>query len=115
MGKIQVCICGKVCTSKAGLILHHRNCEEAQKALKEGGSAVQESDVQEPEIQYVPEVQEIVSLVKEMAFDAHRAIQEGNKSAGRRARNSLNELKHKITPLRKLILSKMQGKTDVEE
>lgn len=103
------CICGKLCTSKPGLTLHQRNCGEAQEAIKAGQPATLASGVIEPEIKYIQEVQELSDLVKDLVVDAHQAIVDRNKSAGRRARASLIQLKERITPLRKQILKSMRG------
>lgn len=105
-----ICVCGKVCTSKPGLTLHQRNCPEAIRAEALGQSTIKETGIIEPEIELVPEVQEIVNMVKDLAIDAHRAIVENNKSAGRRARIALTAVKNKITPLRQQILTKMKEK-----
>lgn len=105
--EMHICVCNKMCTSKAGLVLHQRYCEAVQVAIKEGKPTTIKSDVNKVEIDLVPEVAEIVGIVDNMSLDAHKAITEGNKSAGRRARGLLNDLKHKITPLRKKILDNM--------
>jgi hypothetical protein len=102
------CVCGKLCTSKPGLTLHQRNCAEAQAAIKASQPAILASGIIEPEIKYLPEVQELSDLMKDLAVDAHQAITNRNKSAGRRARAALIQLKEKITPLRKLILQSMR-------
>ncbi len=106
---VASCICGKICTSKPGLTLHQRNCGQAKEHKAKGGNGLRELDVVEPDITYIKEVQEVVDLMKSLAVDAHYAIVEGNKSAGRRARTSLNILKKRITPLRKKILTKIKG------
>lgn len=108
-----ICVCGKLCTSKPGLTLHQRHCKKAQLAIKEGEPTVKQTNIIEPEMEYVKEVQELVDMVKDLAVDAHRAMTENNKSAGRRARIALTALKNKITPLRQTILEKMkQDKPD---
>ena len=43
-----------------------------------------------------------------MAMDADRCLNEKNKSAGRRARKSLNEIRKLIKPLRVSILESMK-------
>jgi hypothetical protein len=105
---VASCVCGKICTSKPGLTLHQHNCEQAKEHKTKGGNGLRKLDVVEPEIAYIKDVQEVVDLMKSLAVDAHYAIIEGNKSAGRRARSSLNILKKRITPLRKKILTKIR-------
>jgi hypothetical protein len=105
---IIVCVCGKVCTSKPGLVLHQKKCDKAKQAISKGKPTTSECDVQEAHV-YTKEVQELVNIMKDAAADASKALTTGNKSAGRRARNLLNDFKKKITPLRKLILKKING------
>ncbi len=111
-GFAAVCICGKLCTSKPGLTMHHKHCKEAQASFKKNGSGIQKTNIIESELVYTPMVKELVDLVRDLSIDAHYAITEKNKSAGRRARVGLNRLKHKITPLRKVILQKIKIKRD---
>lgn len=106
-GYIAICICEQLCTSKPGLTLHQRTCVKAKEAISRGKSGVLRSGAMEAEPTYVKDVQELVDIMKDLALDAHCAITEKNKSAGRRARTSLLQLKAKITPLRKLILKKV--------
>jgi hypothetical protein len=105
---IIVCVCGKVCTSKPGLVLHQKKCDNVKQAIIKGKQTTSDCDVQEAHI-YTKEVQELVNMMKDAAIDTSKALTTGNKSAGRRARNLLNDLKKKITPLRKLILKKTNG------
>ena len=107
---VASCICGKICTSKPGLTLHQHNCEQAKKHKSKGVNGLCDLNIVEPDITYIREVQEVVDLMKSLAVDAHYAIIEGNKSAGRRARIALNILKKKVTPLRKKILLKIKQK-----
>jgi hypothetical protein len=104
------CVCGKICTSRPGLTLHQRNCEEVEKAKKVGKPIVQGIKIIKQEIEFIPEVKEIVDMVNSLAPDANRAILEHNKSAGRRARIVLTEVKNRITPLRRKILVEMKKK-----
>lgn len=92
------------------MTLHHRICSQAQEAVKKGESTVASSNIIEPEIKYVAEVQEVVDLVRDWALDAHQAISSKNKSAGRRARTALIAIRDKVTPLRKKILDCMQDR-----
>lgn len=55
-------------------------------------------------------VQKLVDDVLLAAKDADICLKEGNKSAGRRARKVLGEIKKGITPLRIQILEKMKTK-----
>ena len=59
-------------------------------------------------------IQEMVDSVLAAARDADICLKEGNKSAGRRARGMLGDVKKKTTPLRKIILDRMKGKTKEE-
>jgi hypothetical protein len=103
------CICGKLCTSKPGLTLHQRMCEKALEALKKSESTTMPSGILEPEIQYDADIQVFLDKVKDISIDAHLAISVGNKSAGKRARTALIELRNSIIPLRKKILDRMHG------
>lgn len=102
-----LCICGKLCTSKAGLTLHQRGCKLAIDALAAGTPTVVESHV-ESHIEYIQQVREMVDLVNELAFDADKALKSRNKSAGRRARINLLKLRDMIVPMREEILEKMK-------
>ena len=110
VGFTAVCICGKLCTSKPGFTLHQRNCERAKSAMENNEPTTKQINTAEPEMKFVTSVQELVDMVKDLAIDAHRSLTENNKSAGRRARIALTQLKSKITPLRKTILDKMKEK-----
>lgn len=107
-GFVASCVCGKICTSKPGLTLHQRRCKQAQRAEREGEPMVQDSDVVPGNTEYAKPVQEMIDMVTEMAGDADRALRNGNKSAGRRARTILIAMKKKITPLRDQILAEMK-------
>lgn len=99
------CLCGKLCTSSPGLTLHQKRCVVAQQASKSGKKSTFDSGVLGPAIKYVDDVQKIVDLVESLARDAHQALTNHNRSAGRRARTLLLEVRGKITPLRKKILN----------
>jgi hypothetical protein len=107
-GTMILCICGRLCTSKPGLTLHQKNCKFAKEAKQNGDPTVQKSSIIGPEIDYIPEVQEIYILAKDACLDSHNAIANKNKSAGRRARVMLLELRSKIIPLRKHILQSIK-------
>ena len=100
------CVCSKVCTSLAGLTLHQKSCNDAVEA-KTSGRPTMVSEGDEGR-EFDSDVQSIVELVAEMSVDADRCLTESNKSAGKRARKALNEIKKKITPLRKRILEVMK-------
>lgn len=106
-GYFAICVCEKLCTSKPGLTLHQRYCNKVKEAISRGNDGIIRSGVMETEPAYMKDVQELVDLMKDLALDAHCALTEKNKSAGRRARSSLLQLKSKVTPLRKLILKKI--------
>lgn len=103
------CVCGKSCSSQPGLTLHQKSCEDAQKARESGQPTLLNSN-NEP-VSFHPDVQEIVNLVNEMAIDADRCLKEGNKSAGKRARSSLNTLRKRCPEMRKTILQAMHGES----
>lgn len=96
------CVCGKMCSSQPGLTLHQKNCEEAVAAKESGQSTILTEDGKP--VTFESAVQKIVDLVNEMAQDADRCLKEKNKSAGRRARKSLNELRKMCPELRKILL-----------
>jgi hypothetical protein len=106
---VIICVCGKVCTSKAGFTLHSRKCVYAKEAERNGDSVVKDTDIVE-NIEFVSMVQDFVDKVQEMAVDANKALLYGNRSAGRRARMVLSVLKEKITPMRREILESMKEK-----
>lgn len=112
---LVICVCGKFCTSKAGLTLHQRSCKVAQEAKEKGLPMTRETEIITNENSYTEEVQKFLNLVKEMAVDANKAIAGNNKSAGRRARMALTNIKNMITPLRKNILENMQKNTTKEQ
>ena len=103
---IVVCVCGRVCTSAAGLTLHQLHCDDASKAKSRGLPMTKETDIVENH-EYCKEVQDLVNLVNNIAVDAQSALQNSNKSAGRRARTTLVNLKKISTPLRAKILDSM--------
>jgi hypothetical protein len=98
------CVCGKLCTSNVGLILHQRKCSEAKDALKAGKPTTRESDITIPHDDFEPDLTGFIDLAEEVIFDAHLAYVDKNKSAGRRARTNLIKLRKLITPLRANIL-----------
>jgi len=99
-----LCICGRLCSSKPGLTLHQKCCKLAREAKQKGESTIQKSSIVGPEVNYIPEVQEICDLFKNACLDAHNAIANKNKSAGRRARIMLLDLRSRIIPLRRHLL-----------
>ena len=102
-----VCICNKLCTSKAGFTLHQRICKQAQEAFKCSRKSVRESDII-VNVDYLPEIREFRELAESIADDANNALSHGNKSAGRRSRVNIIKLGKLIIPLRKKILDKMK-------
>ena len=67
---------------------------------------------EEPQKVYDEEVQQVLDLAKSMAEDADKCLAEANKSAGKRARKALNEIKKACTPLRKRLLEVTSAKSD---
>ena len=106
---VFVCICGKICTSKAGFTLHTSKCPYAIEAKQSGQFPAIDTNIVE-NMTYTRIVQDFVDLVNKMAFDANKSLLTGNRSAGRRARMVLSELKEKITSLRREILTSMKEK-----
>ena len=104
----HICICGKLCTSIQGLILHQRHCQQAKDAISDNKKTTQDSDIIEPHPKYCDESQEFIDLADLIAFDSNKAISNNNKSAGRRARVNLLRLREMIIPLREKILTKMK-------
>lgn len=102
------CICGKLCTSKAGLTLHQVKCKQAKSALNSGKPAIRETDIIIPHGEYEPEVKMFIDLAEEIAYDAHLALSSKNKSAGRRARTAMIKMRKNITPLRAKILESIK-------
>lgn len=76
--------------------------------MSEGQPTETTPEIKEVKPTYDPQIQEIIDLAEQAALDAQKALDEGNKSAGRRARGILNDIKKKITPLRKMILDGMK-------
>jgi len=106
-----LCVCNKLCFSKPGITNHQKRCVVAKEAIKNGSVSFREVIIGGSEyIEYVKEIKEFVSLTEEIADDAHNAVVVGNKSAARRARNSLNLLRHKIPDIRRMILDKVKNK-----
>lgn len=105
---IIYCICGKMCTSKPGITLHRRYCKEAKEAMLAGKSPLKETDIIQPRIKYINMVDEFAKVAEAVAYDAHIALTEDNKSAGRRARTGFIQLRDMIIPIRKKILDKMK-------
>ena len=102
------CVCGKLCSSQPGLTLHQKSCEKAQEAKEAGQPNVNTEDESGDPIRHHKEIQKFIAIVNEMAMDADRCLNEKNKSAGRRARKSLNEIRKLIKPLRVSILESMK-------
>ena len=107
---IAVCVCGRICTSSAGLTLHQVNCPKVAECKRKKLPITQETNIIEHNVALCRDVQGFVDLVNEMSIDAHNALQGRSKSAGRRARSALLDIRKMITPLRSKILVKMKGK-----
>jgi len=102
-----LCVCGKLCFSKPGLANHQKKCLVAKEA-RCNGSKLSKKVVMD-DVEYVKEIQGFVSLSDEIAVDAHNAMVMGNKSAARRARNKLNDLRRRILEIRKMLLDKVKN------
>ena len=63
---------------------------------------------------FEPPIQELLDCFLKAAKDADICLKDGNKSAGRRARGMLGDIKKRTTPLRKAILERMKGKSKEE-
>ncbi len=105
---IIYCVCGKMCTSLPGLTLHQRSCPEVLDAKKENKPITKETNIIQPKIKYIGDIDEFVRLVEIVANDAHIALTENNRSAGRRARTGFIRIRDMITPIRKQILDKLK-------
>lgn len=103
-GKVITCICGKICTSKPGITMHQKQCIPARVNIKKGLSAVVNNE--HLDVPLCVEAKELFDLAEQTSLDLHYALLSGNKSAGRRARVGLNELRKLILPLKKLTLRK---------
>lgn len=103
-----ICVCRKLCTSKPGLTLHHRKCKVAQEDIRAGRDGILKTNIIES-VEYIDQAKEFLNLAQEAAADIHFVLAEGNRSAGRRARVTLNCLRQKIVPLRRLILEKIKN------
>jgi hypothetical protein len=111
MGSVIFCVCGKLCTSRPGLTLHIKRCKDAQKAICEGKPYVKDStDIIIPKAEYSGKVKQFSDLAESIAMDAHLALSEQNKSAGRRARTNMITMRDLIIPMRKDILDMIKTK-----
>lgn len=110
MSNVIFCVCGKLCTSRPGLTLHVKRCRDAQKAIGEGKSYIKDnSDIIIPKAEYSGKVKQFSELSESIAMDAHLALSEHNKSAGRRARTNMITMRDLIIPMRKEILDMIKG------
>ena len=109
--RIEVCCCGKLCTSRPGVTQHQKKCRRAQQAKQDGQPATLPLRI-EWEGQLLPqEVSAFLEIADRIAADAHAALAFGNKAAGRRARNALLEMRDCVPLLRRQLLEKSkQGK-----
>jgi len=111
MSNVIFCVCGKLCTSRPGLTLHIKRCKDAQKAIGEGKSYIKDnSDIIIPKAEYSGRVKLFSELSESIAMDAHLALSEHNKSAGRRARTNMIAMRDLIIPMRKDILDMIKTK-----
>jgi hypothetical protein len=108
---VGLCICGKYCTSKPGLTLHQFTCTAALAAKQCGQPTTRPLNTQTRE-DYIPEVEAFYKLTEAACRDAQKAIIMRNKSAGKRSRRSLLELRTAILLLRKKILFSMKRPSD---
>ena len=108
--KYIVCICDKLCTSKAGLVLHQRKCTIAISANKKGEKSVKEDEEISFKNEYKKPAKNFLELAEEIAHDADQALRFGNKSAGRRSRTNMIKLREVILSLRKEVLQKINKK-----
>lgn len=95
------CGCGQICTSRAGLTLHQKKCE------MRGSELVDRPE--KPDC-FHPLVQELASLFYQVVTDSNSAFKDLNKSACRRARLNLLDIKEKIKPLRRELLTVAKSK-----
>lgn len=91
------CVCGFV-SSRAGVSVHQRTCEDAI-AYRRKGKSTMRSLIERHNM-----VKLFMRLTEEMGVDADFVIRDGNKSACRRARRNLSQLRKLTIPLRKLLL-----------
>ena len=103
-GTMILCVCGRVCSSHAGFALHQKKCVKVIEAKKAGRPIMHESSKIESEIVLLEDIRNFLSLAETIAYDANKALTTNNKSAGRRARILLLDLKNKIIPLRRSVL-----------
>ena len=104
LSQLAQCVCGQLCTSGPGLTLHQRRCGPAIEAKAQGRSTSQPIILDQPDA-YSGQVKAFWELADLVAYDAERAIHDGNQSAARRARVRLNELRKRIPALRRMILA----------
>ena len=102
---ILTCVCGKICTSRVGVSLHHKNCNIARKSIENGEAGYCMSNSGDGIS--TPELKELIGLAECVAIDGDMAINQGNKSAGRRARVNLLKIRDMIIPIMKRIHDRM--------
>jgi len=100
--RVYVCKCGKVCTTKAGVVLHHKFCRYK--------SHVEEMIQQNVHGELSDELKELIDLAEYVAVDANDAFKNNNISAARRARVGLLKIRNMILPIRKSLLEKVMKK-----
>jgi hypothetical protein len=76
------------------------NCEQENRP---------ESCDPEKDVSYAEPLQNLLDAVQTAITEAQVCFDTGNKSAGRRARKALGEIKKSLTPLRATVLEKMKG------
>jgi hypothetical protein len=102
------CKCGKLCTSKTGLLLHQRRCILAKEAISKGIDPTKSPEVLVLR-DYNLVAQKFLILAESIAGDITLAAQ-SNKSAGRRARRDLLEIGKDTVKLRKYVLKYLNNK-----
>ena len=107
LSQLVQCVCGRLCSSRAGLTLHQRRCGPAIEARAQERPTSQPILLDQPDA-YSGQVKAFWELADLAAFNAERAIHDGNKSAARRARVRLNELRRRIPALRRVILASVR-------
>ncbi|MCY3019663.1 MAG: hypothetical protein NTW87_11625 [Planctomycetota bacterium] len=104
LSQLAQCVCGRLCTSGPGLTLHQRRCGPAIEARAQERPTNQPIILDQPDA-YSGQIKAFWELADLAAYDAERAIHDGNQSAARRARVRLNELRRRIPALRRVILA----------
>lgn len=106
-----LCACEKLCFSQSGLTNHQKICSVAIEAKGNGFDHVKKVELNGVvEVKYTKEIQDFISLAELIAIDANNTMVTGNKSAARRARNRLNDLRHMIPKIRKILLDRIKEK-----